>query len=92
MLTQDEMWNVPHSSSDSPSPATVWMESQLDLNDRALAEMGKHPSSPDRDASGPAMKRARLSSEGKYHFLHPWQIQFKGTLMLKKNCGVEFEK
>ncbi|KAJ8035857.1 Cell death specification protein 2 [Holothuria leucospilota] len=50
MLTQDEMWNMPHSSSGSPSPATVWVEPQLDLNNRALAEMGKHPS-PDRDAS-----------------------------------------
>lgn len=62
MLTQDEMWNMPHSSSGSPSPATVWVEPQLDLNNRALAEMGKHPS-PDRDASGPAVKKARLSSD-----------------------------
>ncbi|XP_071825565.1 uncharacterized protein [Apostichopus japonicus] len=60
-LNNDEMWNSNHSSS---GPTTV-VASQMDASDRApvFADMGKSPS-PDRaHDSGPATKRARLSSD-----------------------------
>lgn len=64
------MWNSNHNSS---GPTTV-VASQMDASDRApvFADMGKSPS-PDRaHDSGPATKRARLSSDGRLTNIEAW--------------------